>query len=566
MLIPLLQNVSMLLAIVVIYALVGGRHGVYLLHAKSQDLVMQLQTGVMIGLIAVAMILTPVRYAGLLLDARSILLSLTALFLGIVPSLVALTIATLYRIYTGGPGIAPAMIVMATSILAGLLWRRFRTPKVAEISLIELYLFGLSVHIAIVLLAYVTPPALLLVGLKGVAEPLLLIFPLAEVVIGGLLVRFAREEVTAQHIALSEERYRLLADNVTDIILQHDLEGRIDYVSPSVSQLGYEPEMLIGLVRFDFIHPDDVDALRQRMREVGEGGPGGRIDARVHKSDGRWMWIESMPSAVRNDEGKIVGVLSVCRDVSARMEAETTLREVRAEMARAARISALGAFSASLAHEINQPLGALVINSDVARRLLETDQPDLAKVSRAIERSARDARRASDIVARMRSLTTRRPAEAADFNLNEAISEILALSRGELQRWNVSVETALSPDTVVVHGDRVQIQQVMLNLVQNAIEAMHDTPEAERRLRVRSTLADNGEALVEVEDRGPGLDPQTSEAIFGHLYTTKEGGTGLGLAISKSIIESHGGRIWAEAAPPYGALFKFCLPLQPDDA
>ncbi|MGZ3274813.1 MAG: ATP-binding protein [Caulobacteraceae bacterium] len=564
MLIPLLQNVSMLLAIVVVYALIGGRAGGYLLRTRTRDVVVQLQSGLAVGLIAVAMILTPVRYAGLLLDARSILLSLTALFLGPIPSVVALAMAMAYRIYTGGPAILPALLVMSTSIGVGLLWRRFRRPKLDRIRLAELYLFGLAVHVAIVSLAFVTPASLLLAGLKGIAAPLLLIFPLAEAVIGGLLARFARQEAMAQAIKINEERYRLLADNVSDIILQHDLDGRINYVSPSVSQLGYAPEALIGMIRFDFIHPDDVDNMRRRLREVGEGVACSRIDARARRAGGDWAWIESIPSPIRDDQGRIVGVLSVCRDVTARVEAESTLREIRAEMARVARISALGAFSASLAHEINQPLGALVINSDVAQRLLTTDPPDLAKVSRVVERSARDARRVSEIVARMRSLTTRRPAVAADFDINDAIAEMLALSQGELRRWAVPVEAVLHADTAPIHGDRIQIQQVVLNLIQNAIEAMRDTPETERRLLVRCGLADEGQVLVEVEDRGPGLDPAASDAVFERLYTTKEGGTGLGLAISKSIVESHGGRIWAGPAQPHGAVFKFHLPQQGD--
>jgi PAS domain S-box-containing protein len=558
MLIPLLQNVSMLLAVVVIYALIGGRHSRFL-GVKRPDTVTQVLTGVMIGLIAIAMILTPVRYNGLLLDARTILLSLAALFLGVVPTLIALAIATAYRIYIGGPGIVPAVIVMSTSMGIGLLWRRVRRPKLDRIRLAELYLFGFVVHLAIIALAFMSPPSLPLAGLRSIALPVLLANPLAEVLVGGLLVRFARQEAMAQDIKVSEERYRLLAENVTDIILQHDLEGRIDFASPSVNQLGYEPEAVIGQIRFDFIHPDDVGVLRQRLRDVGQGLTCDRIEVRVRKADGDWAWIESIPTAVRDDQGRIVGVLSVCRDVTARMETESALRELRAEMARVARISALGAFSASLAHEINQPLAALAISSDVAQRLLETNPPDLGKIARSVERSARDARRASEIVARMRSMTTRQPALAANFNLNEAIVEMLALSRGELQRWDVTVEESLGAEPILVRGDRIQIQQVVLNLIQNAVEAMQETPEAERYLRVSSRLL-GSEIRVEIEDRGPGLDPAVADTVFDQLFTTKQGGTGLGLAISKSIIEAHGGRIWVERASPHGAVFKFQLP------
>jgi PAS domain S-box-containing protein len=562
MLITLLQNVSMLLAIVVIYALIGGRHSGFLRRAGSQDLVGQLQSGLVIGLIAIAMILTPVRYAGLLLDARSVLLSLTALFLGLVPSLLALAIATLYRVYTGGPGIAPAVIVMSTSIVIGLAWRRVRTPKLDRISLVELYLFGLAVHAAIVSLAFAAPAGMRLTALKGITAPLLLVFPLAEVVVGGLLVRFARQEAMAQIVKLSEERYRLLADNVSDIILKHDLDWRIDYVSPSVQRLGYTPEQLIGRPS-NFTHPDDTEVLRARMSDLIQGRSSGAFEARVRTADGGWVWIETHPTVLRDEQGRMTGVLSVWRDVSARKAAESTLQEVRAEMARVARISTLGAFSASLAHEINQPLAALTISSEVAQRLLETDPPDLAKIARSVERSSRDARRASDIVARMRSLTTRGPSVAADFNLNDAIGEMLALSRGELQRWNVAVEEAFGAEAVSIHGDRIQIQQVVLNLIQNAIEAMQDSPGPERRLRVVCRVV-GGEVRVEIEDCGPGLDPAAAAAVFERVFSTKQGGTGLGLAISRSIIEAHGGRIWVETAEPHGAAFKFQLPLRGD--
>jgi PAS domain S-box-containing protein len=549
----------MLLAVVVIYALVGGRHGGSLLRAGRQTLAAQVFTGLMIGAIAIAMILTPVRYAGLLLDARSIVLSLAALFLGPVPSLLALAVAILYRAYTGGRAILPAMIVMSTSVIIGLVWRWIRTPKLDRIRLIELYLFGLVVHGAIVLLAFIAPAGLLLTALRGIAAPLLLVFPLAEVVIGGLLARFAHQETMAQNIKLSEERYRLLADNVMDIILKHDLDGRIDYVSPSVARLGYRPEELMGAVR-TFTHPDDIEALRARLADLVQGQPCGSFEARIRKADGGWVWIETNPTAIRDDQGRIVGVLSIWRDVSERKAAESALQELRAEMARVARISTLGAFSASLAHEINQPLAALAISSDVARRLLESDPPDLAKVVRSVERSARDARRASEIVARMRSLTTRQPGLAADFDLNEAIAEMLALSRGELQRWAVTVDESLGAEAIMVHGDRIQIQQVVLNLIQNAIEAMRDCPEVERRLRVSCRLVGSGEVRIEIEDRGPGIDPGAAASIFEHLFTTKQGGTGLGLAISNSIIEAHGGRIWVEPAQPRGAVFKFQLP------
>ena len=407
---------------------------------------------------------------------------------------------------------------------------------------------------------FLMPYKIMIAAISQLAIPIFLIFPLASAFIGSLLVRFLHEERMDQEIKVSEERYRLLADNVSDIILQYDLQGRLTYASPSVRQLGYGSEGLTGVARDALTHEDDAAVLGERFQEISQGLPCGTFEVRLRKADGNWVWMESNPATARDEAGRIVGVLAILRDVTARREAEATLREVRSELARVARISALGAFSASLAHEINQPLAALVTNSDVALRLLSDDPPNLPMVERAVMRSGRDARRASEIIARMRSMITKGPSVAADFDLNEAISEVLTLTEGEQQRLNVITETDLTGGTVVIRGDRVQFQQVVLNLVQNAIEAMRATPQGDRRLWVRSAVVEGGEVMVEVEDRGPGLAPAAAEQMFERLFTTKEGGTGLGLTISKSIVEAHGGRIWAAAAEPLGAIFRFQLP------
>ena len=560
MLIPLLQNVSMLLAMVVLYAVITGRGGGYLLRNRDRGLRLQVQTGVMTGLITIAMILTPVKYSGMFLDARSILISLTALFFGPIPAVISMIIAGSYRAYVGGPVVFTAILTILSSGLIGLMWRCFRKSVLYKLSLLELYAFGIVVHLAMLGFMFLMPYKIMIAAISQLAIPIFLIFPLASAVIGSLLVRFLHEERMDQEIKVSEERYRLLADNVSDIILQYDLQGRLTYASPSVRQLGYGSEGLTGVARDTLTHEDDAAVLGERFQEISQGLPCGTFEVRLRKADGNWVWMESNPATARDEAGRIVGVLAILRDVTARREAEATLREVRSELARVARISALGAFSASLAHEINQPLAALVTNSDVALRLLSDDPPNLPMVERAVMRSGRDARRASEIIARMRSMITKGPSVAADFDLNEAISEVLTLTEGEQQRLNVITETDLTGGTVVIRGDRVQFQQVVLNLVQNAIEAMRATPQGDRRLWVRSAVVEGGEVMVEVEDRGPGLAPAAAEQMFERLFTTKEGGTGLGLTISKSIVEAHGGRIWAAAAEPLGAIFRFQLP------
>jgi len=244
----------------------------------------------------------------------------------------------------------------------------------------------------------------------------------------------------------------------------------------------------------------------------------------------------------------------------ARRAAEEALREVSNELIRVSRISSLGAFSASLAHEINQPLAAMVTNSEVALRWLSRDPPELAKLEQAVKRSAQDAKRAGEIVDRMRSMMTKGPSKTADFDVNLAIREVLALTQVE-RSPDLRTTIELSSQAPVVSGDRIQIQQVMVNLIHNAMEAMQAAPAGERWLKIRSDVVEDGMVRVEVEDRGSGFDPAKADRIFEQLFTTKSGGTGLGLSISKSIIEAHGGRIWAKPASPNGAIFCFQLPL-----
>jgi PAS domain S-box-containing protein len=372
---------------------------------------------------------------------------------------------------------------------------------------------------------------------------------------------FARSvEKARSDLIRSEARYRLLAENTLDLLLAYDLEGRITYVAPSIRRYGLEPDDMIGQPFGGMVHPDHRQLARQKFQDALAGKPDQIDDFQAQVSDGRWVWFEGQLAPIRDDAGKVIGLLATHHDVSARKAAEQALREVSSELTRVARISSLGAFSASLAHEINQPLAALLTNTDVALSWLSRDPPDLGKLEQAIGRIARDARRAGDIIDRMRLMMTKGPSKATVFDVNAAIGEVLALTQVE-RSADVGATIELSSQAPMISGDRIQIQQVMVNLIHNAIEAMQATPAQERRLIIRSNLLEGDQVLVEVEDRGPGLDPAQADRIFQHLFTTKAGGTGLGLSISKSIIESHGGRLWAEPATPKGASFCFKLPL-----
>ena len=371
-----------------------------------------------------------------------------------------------------------------------------------------------------------------------------------------------RRRVEASNLALrqSEERYRLLADNVTDIILRFDLDGRIVYASPSVRRYGYRPEGLIGGLIGANVHPGDVALARQSFADVAEGRPGRRTEWRARTADGGSFWVESWPAPILDEAGTLVGILAVMRNVDERKAAERALREANAELMRVARVSALGAFASSIAHEINQPLAAVVSNSEAAMRWLAKVPANIEEAVEALGRVARDALRASEVVGRMRSLVTKQEPVYADFQVNDAIREVLTLTQREQHNLDVEASLSLTDGDSTIHGDRIQFQQVILNLVLNAIEAMRETPSDEKRLTIRTSLTDDGAILVEVEDGGAGIDADAADHIFEHLFTTKVGGTGLGLAIAKSIIEAHGGRIWAEPAIPRGAIFKLSVP------
>jgi C4-dicarboxylate-specific signal transduction histidine kinase len=243
----------------------------------------------------------------------------------------------------------------------------------------------------------------------------------------------------------------------------------------------------------------------------------------------------------------------------ARRLAEQELRETRAALARFARVAILGELTASIAHEVNQPLAGVVTSGNACLRWLANDPPNVEKANQSVQRIIRDANRASEVVGRVRGLIKNSPPQMTALNINEAIQEIILLSRHELELNRIAVATELAEDVPRVLADRIQLQQVVMNLIGNAIEALTAVSGPPRELVIR-TEKDDREVLATVQDSGIGLDPAKAQDIFTAFYTTKSDGMGMGLAISRSIIEAHGGRLWAEPHRPRGAVFRFTLP------
>jgi signal transduction histidine kinase len=241
--------------------------------------------------------------------------------------------------------------------------------------------------------------------------------------------------------------------------------------------------------------------------------------------------------------------------------AEVAANEARAQLAHIARVTTLGELTASIAHEINQPLAAVVTSGNACLRWLGGQSPNLEKARQAVERIVKDATRASDVIGRIRSLAKRAPPQKGQLSLNDTVVEIVALIRSELDEHAISLATELAADLPPVSGDRIQLQQVLLNLIMNAIEAIAATEQGPRELCISSTRSEAGDVVVAVRDTGIGLDPGRIEHVFEAFHTTKPGGMGMGLSISRSIVEAHGGRVWAVRNEPRGAVFRFSLPV-----
>jgi PAS domain S-box-containing protein len=286
------------------------------------------------------------------------------------------------------------------------------------------------------------------------------------------------------------------------------------------------------------------------------------------KQLGRWYDVYAF--RVEDPRRRRVGILF--NDITERKRAETEARESEGryrealmELARANRVATMGQLSASITHEVIQPIGSARNNARAALNFLDTSPPDLDEVREALGCIVGDADRAGGIINRIRDQIEKAPQRKEDLEINEAVLEVIALTRAEVLKHGVSVRTQLAEGLPVIRGDRVQLQQVILNLIVNAVEAMSGVGEGARELLVSTGGDPSNGVVVSLRDSGPGLDPKSLDRLFEAFYTTKAQGLGLGLAISRSIIEAHGGRMWAGANEPRGAVFQFTLPLQRDE-
>lgn len=352
------------------------------------------------------------------------------------------------------------------------------------------------------------------------------------------------------------EELRLAYDMIPALAWNSDVDGTLlSFNKQWHDYTGLTREQSMGDGWARAIHPDDIGKVARKWREVLEAGEAGEIEGRMIRFDGvaRSFLIRATP--MRDERGTIIKWYGTNIDIDDLKKME----EAQELLARAGRLTALGEMTASIAHEVNQPLMAIVMNAATCLRWLSDDQLDIAEARDAAERIIRDGHRAGDVITSIRALARKSPLVMEKVDVNAMIHDVLALTRGELQRHGILLETSLDETTGFAVGDRIQLQQVLLNLILNAIEAINSGDETGKQIWVSSGRTLSGDVLVSVGDSGPGVHPDKAHQIFDAFFTSKPGGLGMGLSICRSIVEAHGGKLSVAARQSRGSTFTFTV-------
>jgi two-component system, LuxR family, sensor kinase FixL len=400
---------------------------------------------------------------------------------------------------------------------------------------------------------FLIPPRYTLHALTVDDATYLLVFALSALVVAWLTGagRRAEEEVRRQASLLDLTHDSIFVRDANDVITLWNRGAEERYGWSRAEALGKSSHELMKT-----IFPLPLAHIEAELARTGHW-EGELIHTR---RDGSKVVVASRWSLQRDEQGRPVGVLETNNDITEQRRTAAALDETRSALAHVSRVTMLGEITASIAHEVNQPLAAVMMNGNAARRWLATDPPNVDEARQALQRIVDDANRAGQVISRIRGLLQRGTPHKTTLGINDVIRETLAFTRSELDRQRVVVHTDLRDDLPPVEGDRVQLQQVLVNLILNAIDSMDGTTLESRALTIRSRHDDDGDVVVEVADRGKGLEPGQHERIFDPFYSTKPGGLGMGLAISRSIIETHGGRIWATPNDGPGLSIQFSLP------
>jgi PAS domain S-box-containing protein len=379
----------------------------------------------------------------------------------------------------------------------------------------------------------------------------------------GLLVNLRKRRRAEAETAASTLRYRTVADYTYDWEYWSAPDGTMNYLSPSCERItGYSVREFTDdpTLYHKIILPEDRWIWDGHDHDVLNQPKASEIQFRIRTKGGEIRWIDHACLPVHDGQGKFLGFRASNRDISEKKKAEFEVQQQRNELAHVTRVAALGELTSSIAHELNQPLAAIRNYANAAQRFLSQSEPDMSKAGDALEGIVRDDRRAAEVITRVRELLKKEEPSYQPVRMNQVIQEILVFIRSDAILKGLTIETELAPALPVVEGDRVQLQQVLLNLILNSVDAMNKAKPDLRKLVIKTENDDDQEVKVSVRDFGAGIDEAHRAKLFEPFFTTKTEGMGMGLAISQRIIHAHGGSIWAENNPGGGVTFYFTLP------
>jgi PAS domain S-box-containing protein len=358
----------------------------------------------------------------------------------------------------------------------------------------------------------------------------------------------------------SEARFRLVADSAPVLIWMSGTDKLCTYFNkPWLDFTGRSLEQELGNGWAEGVDPEDLQRCLDTYIQSFDRREAFRMEYRLRRHDGEFRWVLDIGAPRFNPDGSFAGYIGSCIDVTEKRRAEEQLRQAQENLARVSRVIAMGELAAAIAHEVNQPLGAVVTNASASLRWLAGQPPNLGEAREAIDRTVRDANRASEVIVKIRALLQKVPPQMEQLDVNVVIREVLTLADNELLRSGIAVQTDLAPDVPKVFGDRVQLQQVLLNLILNGIDAMRTITHRPRELRIKSATHPDG-VLIQVHDSGDGVNPEQANHIFDPFFTTKPQGIGIGLSVGRSIVEAHGGRLWFTPGASHGVVFQFTVP------
>jgi PAS domain S-box-containing protein len=382
-----------------------------------------------------------------------------------------------------------------------------------------------------------------------------------------LYARLAAELIERQRaeeaLGASEERFRRYFElGLIGMAMASPTKGILEVNDELCVMLGYERSELLKKTWAEMTYQDDLAADVTQFDRVTAGEIDGyTLDKRWIRKDGRVIDTIMSAKCLRRADGSVDYFVGLVQDITERKRSEEALRAAQAQLAHMARVTTMGELTSSIAHEVNQPLAAVVTNGDACLRWLGNDPPNLDKARLSVAGIIKEGNRAGEIIQRVRALAKKTPPQRTVMGVNQAIEEVIDLVGAELARHQVLLLKELMSDLPTVFGDRVQLQQVILNLIANGIEAMEPVTDRPRELSIGSRATEDGRVLISVSDCGTGIGPESVDHLFEAFFTTKQEGMGLGLSISRTIVEGHGGRLSAIANKPYGATFQFTLPV-----